>query len=683
MNNIQSENTIGHHELKNLQYLRLRVATITRVDPAKMKVDLRYIQEAGGRTGVHLTSAYWSASSFMGVIPEVGALCIIGFYHQGADTWIPVILAYLPIGIQAARRGESQYAGLPSEGEDDIREGITQTIHGRLRKTYPGQILLQSTEGSDIVLSDDILLSNSTANEIAIRSDDGSIVANSLAHIINTPGGYTKFGPIARNWLTIDDHMLREGSSEYNIESGTPIIDTTAYEGAVAARLINPITLPNGKKINYICSLPLSPNESGIPFTEVRTEIHEYSPLSMKFTEDTDHFSGIEEHGTPVVEHVRGTLVGNDTQDPDTYGRVLKAQIFSALSQATGNFSLTEAFHSRGSLRDNEMQSEAIADYLRVGNYKKAITKTGNVYLEIPRSTQSGPLGDGHSLHASLQGAAKVSIGKENQTGTSLYLRSEGAIKSVIGRSVIDDQGEKGRSIEITTTGGVNLELNGTDSEDVSYRSTMTGKRYEVVGKDNNLTVKGNHNLVIHGATIENILGKKTLNVTGDYHTAIGGDKKSLVTGKISDQIGSGREATIISPGDGTDSDSLKILTGNRVATLILGDDTVNLTAGDIKENITAGNRITDIKTGNYDISVSAGSIGIKTLAGTVSITTRSGVMELSATGQVEIKGAIIKVNGAKVDLGALPVGGVVTSAHPCLITGTPHVGSATVKCSM
>lgn len=680
---VKSDNVIGYHELKNLQYLRLRIATITRVDPAKMRVDLRYVQEVGGRTSVRTSAAYWSPSAFMGAMPEVGSLCVIGFYHQGADTWTPVILTYLPIGLQAARRGDSQYIGLPVSGTDDIRNASTKIVHGRLQKMQPGQMLIQSTDGSDLIVSEDIALSNASANEIVLRSDDGMIVSNSIGHVLNASGGYCKWGPITRNALVIDDHILRAGSSTYDINPDIPLINTTSYTGAVAARLINPVTLTNGKKVNYICELPISVNEYGVPFTEQRTEIYELSPLAMTYTEDTDLYPEQPEMRRPLIELVRGTLVGNDPQDPDIYGRVLKAQIYNTITQSTGVFGLTEAVHSKGVYRDNELHSEAIAEYQRIGGYKKAVTKTGNMYISIPRSSQSCPLGDGHSIHADIQGAVKTTVGRENQTGTSVYIRTEGAIKSVIGSGIINDQGEKGRSIDTVTSGGINLEIEGTDNDDISYRSTMVGKKYEVVGRDNTLTTKGSYDHTVHGKSSENVLGKKSINVIDDHNTVVGGNKKSSIIGSVSDQIGSGRDVTIASPGTGVDADVLTLISGNKITTITLGNDVTTITAGDSEENITAGNKSINISVGSYDLSVGTGGITIKTSVGSVNVSTDAGSLTLSASGTVKVKGTTVNIVGGKVNLGLIPVGGVVTELHPCVISGAPHTGSKTVKCAL
>jgi len=677
------ENSTGYSELKNLQYLRLRVAEITRVDTAKYKIDFRYLQETGGRSAVHLTSAYWSSAAFMGVMPEVGALCVIGFYHKGADTWEPVILTYLPLGVQAARRGESQLIGLPATEEDDVRERISKTIRGRLRKLFPGQVLLQSTQGSDLVLTDDVLLSNSDGNELLLRSDDGTLVGNSIARVENVSGGYVKTGPITRNLLAVDDHILQPGSDTYDMEEGIPLMDTSTYEGAVSARLINPMTLPNGKKVNYVCALPISPLERGVPLTERRLELHELSPLSMRFTEDTEHFAGDSDARIPLIEHVQGTLVGNDITDPDIYGRVLKAQLFTSMTQATGVWALNEAQSSRGVFRDNEIHSEAVADYLRVGNYRRAITKTGNVYISVPRSSQSGSLGDGHSVHAALAGALKLTLGKENATGTSAYIRAEGAVKAVIGRGLTNDQGEKGRSIDVTAAGGVNMSINGTDSEETSLRTSMTGKEYRTVGRDYHVTTKGSYNLTIHGASNEKILGKKSTSVTGDFHQTIGGDHKNTVTGEQNELVGGPRDVTVSTPGTGTNADILLLMVGGRSATITLGNDLTTIAAGNMTDTIGSGNKLTSIGTGSYSVSVGTGAISIVTATGAISVSTAAGAMSIAASGIIQITGGVINVTGGAVNLGAAPIGGVVTSAHPCLVTGAPHIGSLTVKASL
>jgi len=678
-----SENSSGYHELKRLQYLRLRLAVITRVDPAKFIVDLKFRQETGGRTDVIMSASYWSAQAFMGVMPEEGAQCVIGFYHQGADVWMPVILQYLPTGATAARRIESQQIGLPSTGEDDPREGFSFIQRMRLRKVYPGQALMQSREGSDVVASKDILLSNSRGNEVRLRAADQTIVGNALGHVTNIPGGSIKMGPVTRNALVIDDHILRAGSEQFDIPTVAALIDPTDYDAAVDARIVHPIVLPNGKKISYVTELPLDPNQGPLPLTEYRTEIHEFTDLKMRITEDTDLTVDLDDDFTPpLVEQVMGTLVGKDASNMVTYGRPLKAVLFRSPTDSKGVFRLEEAYHGLGLWRDNEIRSLTTAYYLRAGGYQQAISKRGNVTMHIPASPQSGPTGDGHSLDANLEGAAKIALGKERKGGNSMYLTTEGSIKANIGKGSVDESGEKGRSVEVTTTAGVSFEINGYDQDQYSWREILSAKKRTEVGGDHDHEVKGNYNLTVHGVINEEILGKKVENYVGDKNTNYGGTYKETIVSDRQTMIGEGRKETIASGGDSPTADELTILVGNKVATLTLGNMTENIVAGNSLENITAGNKTISIGTGSFNVTVGTGGVNVTTALGSVNITTAAGAMTLTATGVVNITGGVVNVNGGSVNLGVGLKFGVVTTASPCLVTGAPHIGSLTVKAS-
>lgn len=672
-NDFNSSNSIGYHELKRLQYLRMRLARIERVDPDKMTCDIRYLSEVGGRTKTIITTAYWSFQAFMGAMPEEGTTVVVGFYHNGADMWLPVVLAYMPSAPVQARRGDSWQVGLPSTGSDDsAREGFSFVQRMRLRKIYPGQLLMASKEGSDIVVSDDILLSNSMNNEILLRSDDQTIILNAVAQVINTPGGFIKFGPITRNEYMIDEHIYRDGNSVQSSED---------YDGIVAAHLSDPITLSNGKKVNFVCDIPANPNHGGNPFTEHRTDIYEFNQLLTTLTEDTDHWA-VGTHEPPMVTQIMGTLVGADPKDISTYARILKASVFRSLSDPKGVIRLDEAKRSGGVNGENETRTTAVAYYLKVGGYQQAISKTGNVVVSIPGSTAGGVLGEGHSLDAALEGSAKVTLGKDRAKGNSLHLNAEGGVTAIVGQENIDDAGAKGRSVSVTAQGAVNLEVNGVDDNGYSQTTLLNGKKRDDIGGDYDLEIKGNYNLTIHGVINESILGKKVENYIGDRSITTGGSIKETVIEKKQLQLGQGRSETIASGGTDPNADSLTILAGNKVVNVALGNITETVVAGNWAESIPAGNKTVTVGTGTFNVTVGTGAVTVSTGSGSVTIGTAAGAMTLTATGVVQISGGTINVTGGAVNLGPIPGAGVVTAAHPCLVTGAPHIGSLTVKAS-
>jgi hypothetical protein len=668
----ESENAQGYHRRKDLQYLELKLARITRVDWDKMTCDIRYLQDVGGRTKVAFSTAYWSYQAFMGVVPEEGTAVVVGFYHGGANNWMPVILGYLPASPKAARRVESMQVGLPPEGEDDeARSEFSFVQRMRLRKMYPGQVLLSSREGSDVILSDDILLSNAANNEILLRNDDQAIVLNSVLNVMNVPGGFVRFGPITRNDYVLDEHIRR---------SGQPIQDSTDFDEFLAAHLGDPITLPNGKKVNFICDIPANPNRGGNPFTEHRVDIYEFNQLTPTMTEDTELFpvSGLYEY--PLVQQIMGTVVGSNPDDLHTYARVLKASVHRNIHDPKGVWRFEEAVRAGGVTAENEIRSAALAYYLKVGGYHQGITKTGNVYISMPASTQAGPMGEGHSLNADLAGGAKVSLGKEKGKGNSIYLNAEGSVTAFVGKGQVDEQGAKGRSVEITTQGGISVEATGADEDNYSMTTVLANKEYRDIGGDYDLTVKGNYNLTIHGVINEQILGKKVEQYIGDRNVNVGGSMKETIIEKKQLMLGQGRSETIASGGTSPNADTLTILAGNKMVTVTLGNVVETVAAGNYIETITAGNKAVNIATGTFNVSVGTGAVTVTTGSGAISITTASGAMTLTATGVVQITGGVINVTGGSVNLGSVPIGGVVTSAHPCLVTGAPHIGSLTVR---
>jgi len=82
----------------------LRLALVTRVDEINMKADLRIITGGGDRFEVDLTQPVYGPRTFLGGIPEINSIAIIGYRRIQKHLHDVSILGYLPVGNRSGTR---------------------------------------------------------------------------------------------------------------------------------------------------------------------------------------------------------------------------------------------------------------------------------------------------------------------------------------------------------------------------------------------------------------------------------------------------------------------------------------------------------------------------------------------------------------------------------------------------
>ncbi|MDD5649713.1 MAG: hypothetical protein PHF86_04735 [Candidatus Nanoarchaeia archaeon] len=687
----------------------VRLAVVSRVDYETGYVDIVWLDNGNGNTQfIRLPSSHSSLRSCIRGMPEEGSVVICGWSRQ-TQTWEdPIILGF----VDANLKHLLEYRLLRNKKTPDnlkelktIREKIGYNVtRGKRRKIYPGEIQIESTQGSELYLDDDVYISDSKLNEIEIRSSDKSIRFSSNQIYTSTQASRTWNGMIIRE----------PGDLDFSFQ---------------------PVTLPNGQKIQFVTNNGQPIYLGGKAFTEHRVELYELSDGIMKANEvnsgyDVDSLA-------PYISFVMGTLVGNDKTDTAKYAKVLRPQIFGTPVATEFSLDYLECMPEENSF---------LASTLHFRHQSRAqfdIDKEGHLFTFFPASSGRHSLGPGRSWEAGFGGSVKLVIGAEETNNRSLFLDTKGGIRGTIG---FDNEG---KSSYIVAQKGLHFEVMGPANDGTSYLLKTTGKRVEYSDGNYNLEVTGNYTVTVHGKYKVESLGTREESYINDKNNLYGGSYKKIVIKDKQEQIGYNNVQKITgnierAPGVFTPalpnetSDEYSLTTGSRVETFINGNRKISILNGNIEENVvlgdikrsiitkkevgfkdeikigdhvtsvTSGNKIEEVRvgsstesitTGDKNVTIKTGSCTISIVAGNINIVTKSGKIKLDSVSQtVDINGMLtvtvksgVKLNlsGPQVAIGQIPaMGGVVTGtpgvpSHLDFLTGLPLLGSKTVKSSI
>lgn len=664
----RSKEDLLHLPKKDTRWTRLKLGVVQRVDPGRMVMDINWV-EGGGRADVPICTTYHGPGGFMGVIPEVGSVVVVGFFEADVISTMPIPLAFFPNANTSKRAFDllQNYSSTMTNGvRTDPLGNYSIPKRYKNRPLAEGDAFIASKWGSEILIDRNIELTNSKLNGIVIRSYDQSIIAKSLNHIIHTDGTTVRQGMVIRNaYVTSADNNITES-------------DQGTYE-ASAADTNSPDTLLDGSVNNVITKDIVGSNVKGIPFIEHRLEVLEFGDSIVGVYSDYDGYDAEGGEDTPlipIIEQVYGTVVGNASHTVELYGQPLKPKLFSNPDAVEGNFVWAVASREGKGALQPETESVAGSYYLRVNNFHHVINKEGVHTLSYPASSASHELGAGFSGSILTGGAFKILLGKEPSRGRSLDLKTTGGAQIVLGEELNDEgRGLRDRSLNLITTKGINIQVLAADAEGNALVSNLTGNELKVISGDYNQETSGNYQTLVHGLISELTLGKKTFQTTGDYTTSIGGSESNTITGSESSTIGQGRTETIQTKGD-----SLKILQGDYTIELDAGSEKVTVIAGNVEQDITSGDSSISITSGNYDLSITTGNVSISTSSGSVDVDTSSGTATISGSISVVVSSDTqASVDAPMVGLGSSPTGGIITTTtHVCYLTGAPLVGSTT-----
>ena len=195
----------------------LCVAKVTRVDAQQMSVSL-YVLSGEGTSyeNVSLLQASAGARHFLGSIPEVNDLCVVGFANaESGYTRRPYVVGWLVPGTDAGY----DWAMTSPLGENDLlmtpamREAVSGTFGRRrhkLKQMEKGDIVGSSSKGSDLHLNESAEISNRRGNSILLRDQDQALVVRSLQQFHAGAGTRLYSGMVQRDATFLPTQMFED-----------------------------------------------------------------------------------------------------------------------------------------------------------------------------------------------------------------------------------------------------------------------------------------------------------------------------------------------------------------------------------------------------------------------------------------------------------------------------------------
>lgn len=233
----------------------LAIARVSSIDYEDHTVTLRMLSGADQefqRVPVSMTYPGAGSRHFLGAMPEEGDLCICGFMNQESDgrTATPVILAWTIPGTMAGYDWLTTQPFAPDEFPLDPKgqfftKGTYSKIRHKLRHMTPGNIVASSSQGSDLVLNEDVQLSNRRGNEIILRDQDQALVIRACQQFTALSGTRSYSGMVQRDAAIIPSTTISDGIewdsgrminsqgdlyTDYELSSVSKGIDSGEYE---------------------------------------------------------------------------------------------------------------------------------------------------------------------------------------------------------------------------------------------------------------------------------------------------------------------------------------------------------------------------------------------------------------------------------------------------------------------
>ena len=224
----------------------LGVARVVLVDYEEHFVTLRTLigtEQEFERVPVPITYPGAGARHFLGSMPEIGDYCVVGWLPQdtggGKGTKTPVILTWIIPGVWPGRDWlttanftEDEHDSGTSRNRAEVA-GVFERVRHKLRHIQPGNIVACSSQGSDLVLDEDVTLANRRGNEFILRDADQAVVTRALQQFTALSGSRTYAGMVQRDALRLPTTMFSDGrrwDSEVQALGGVPVHETDLPE---------------------------------------------------------------------------------------------------------------------------------------------------------------------------------------------------------------------------------------------------------------------------------------------------------------------------------------------------------------------------------------------------------------------------------------------------------------------
>jgi hypothetical protein len=724
--NLRNSTVIPNSPSKGWSALALGTAKVQMVNWAELRCTIKVLDgehEEPIYDGVEILFPGIGSRHFLGAIPEVGDMCIVGWFATdskgAAGSKRPAILAWLPkahyLGQEwITTQSFNEEEGLLNSPKDrKLLDGTINRIRHKLRHYEPGNIGASSSQGSDLVLDEGVLLSNRRANEIRLRDQDQALVVRSLQQFHAMSGARIYGGMVQRDariipYDLISDGRLWDGPTQVNLD-GTPISETelkpdyekgkyqphplfrkTSLDGKSAFEQDVGTTLPSyidPYRLMYKANL-IDENlqaSSEIDFnsyggkailrydvdgqktfneatTEYRIELNHTTDGTLPVTEQTDgmDIDRIPENRgapdkSPYIEWVLGSVVGNDAftdSGKKLYGKPLYANDLGFIDDATG--------------LDIENH---LATLFRI---KPVIGEDDPSYIGFTKG-----------------GAFRGYIGAKETVGARLKVEG-GLGLEILGNSNI--------------LYGTGFSLNGEGTLDIKTNrsgiSVYAGGTFKNTG--NSIILEGKGDVSLRSASVINLdaptvklKNASALSFSSQSDFAINsGESVSIKTNTMKQTVMGGQSSAFSSTNPIVPPRDTKIIggpgivdqttytAGVKLTTALTNlTDTTNIPTGAITQTIGVG-AITQTASGNssiispagVNITAATGIASLTALAGIATITGNAGVT-ISSVGPVAIRGTTITLSSPGASVGPIMCGSDINpiTGAPFLLTMLPR----------
>ena len=282
----------------------LGIARVTRVDYAQHQVQLQIIhgeKDTYQWTAMPVGCPGAGARHFIGALPEPGDVCVIGWTSSESKT--PIILTYMPIGVGTGDEWAPVQSFMPTEVDLNPQtqahyEGIYGRYRHKMRAMRPGCICLSSSQGSDIIMDESVLITNRRATEIRLRDQDQAIVFRSLQQFHAMGGARVYAGMVQRDAQLLPSRMFSDGTNwTAGIqvdENGDPLTPADLGVSPIPAGSLSP------HKVFMRSDATLPFPASGI---SIDTNVDPYSFLARGLFIGTDGYILDASRGVPDAEY--------------------------------------------------------------------------------------------------------------------------------------------------------------------------------------------------------------------------------------------------------------------------------------------------------------------------------------------------------------------------------------------
>ena len=676
---IKTSKSINNNPSEGFSAFGLAIARVTHIYWEEMRCSIECVYGEADRAphhGVEITQSSIGARHFLGAIPNVGDFCIVGWF--GANTTgkagkkSPAILSWMPrptyfghdwLPVQDYGHQEG-VMNSPSQRKEI--ESYANRIRFKMRHYEPGNIGASSSQGSDLVLDESVLLSNRRMNEILIRDQDQAIVMRSLQQFHAMAGARLYSGLVQRDaqyipkemvyddtdWSMENIETLNEGSFSENADQETENIGKLLphklflrrsngksdfeNQGGIIDDYLNPYTFyENAGLIDSNSFVTVSENDEGFLYggksilrindngentnsealTEYRVELNHTSTGTLPVTEQTDGFdSDKQEDKTRYLEFVLGSVVGNDPfgDESNLYGLPLKAVVDengSRLEPETQEIGDQSATLFRINPVGVGSQAPSFTSFKKDGSFVASIgspnSNAVNVNVEGGVNLTSNVITEISSPKISLQGGLNDGEGVEINGSSGLVLiKSEGS-QSLNETSEGLPSNLKKTSISLQASKSISLQSSTAIVMDAPVVDYSNVKSFNFSAQDD-MALKG-------GRQVKIDTEKYIVNSSGPKSEMIIGPSQGI---PINDQ---GESKTIAcSPATGSVGGIVK--------------NTVIVAGDELKATIGAGNNTTLMSAGVHSTAVGTGAIS-STVGANNTLLSPAGVLQTISTG--------------------------------------------------